>query len=85
MTSLTFSSFLLDSKTLSNFGYRFSAALVCAFNSLPNGEYSNVFKAAAFSSKSFSVKTSLPIKNSYLLKFSDDEAEILAVSLSRLY
>ena len=35
---------------------------VCAFNSLPKGEYLNLFIVAAFSSKSFSGKTSLPVK-----------------------
>ena len=58
---------------------------LCAFNSLPNGEYSNLSIVAAFSSKSFSGKTSLPVRNSYLLTFSDDKAEILAVYLSILY
>ena len=58
---------------------------VCAYNSLPRGEYSNLFIVAAFSSKSFSDKTSLLLKNSYLLTFPDDKAEILAVCLSKLY
>ena len=40
---------------------------VYAFNSLPNGEYSNLFIVAAFSSKSFSGKISLSVKNLYLL------------------
>ena len=57
---------------------------VCAFNSLPKEEYSNHFIAAAFSSKSFSGKTSLVVKNSYLLTFPNDKAEILAVCLSKL-
>ena len=48
---------------------------VCAFNSLPNGEYSNLFSAVAFS-KSFLSKTSLPVKNSYLLAFPEDKAKI---------
>ena len=65
--------------------YYFSAALVCAFNSLPNSEYSKLFSAAAFSKKSFLGKKSLPVKNSYLLTFPDDKAEILAVFLSKLY
>ena len=52
---------------------------VCAFNSLPNSEYSNLFVVAALSSMSFTGKTSLPVKNSYLLTFPDDKAEILAV------
>ena len=44
---------------------------VCAFNSLPNGEYSNLFIVTDFSSKYFSGKTSFPVKNSYLLTFPD--------------
>ena len=52
---------------------------VCDFNSLLNGEYSNHFIVAAFSSKSFSGKTSLPVKNSYLRTFPDYKAEILTV------
>ena len=51
---------------------------VCAFNSLPNGEYSNLFVVAAFSNKSFSDKTSFPVRNSYLLTFPGDKAQILA-------
>ena len=43
------------------------------------------FIAATFSSKPFCVKTSLPVKNSYLLTFTDDNAEILAVYLSKSY
>ena len=58
---------------------------VCAFNSLPKGEYSNLFNVAVFSSKYFSGKTFLPVKNSYLLTFPDDKAEILAVCLSKSY
>ena len=58
---------------------------VWAFTSLPDGEeHSNLFSvAAAFSNKSFSDKICLPVKNSYLLTFSDDKAEILAVCLSK--
>ena len=52
---------------------------VCAFNSLPNGEYSNLLIAAAFSNNSFFGRTSLPVKKSYLLTFPDDKGEILAV------
>ena len=48
---------------------------VCAFNSLSNGEYSNLFNLAAFSSNSFSGKTSLPVKNSYLLTLPDEKAK----------
>ena len=33
------------------------------FKSLPNGEYSNLLIAAAFSNKYFSHKTSLPVNN----------------------
>ena len=58
---------------------------VCAFSSLPNGEYSNLFILTAFSNKSFSGKTSLSVKNSYLLTFPYDKAEILAVCLSKSY
>ena len=55
----------------------YCATLVCASNYLP--EYSNLFNAAVFSSKYFSGKTSLSFKNSYLLTFPDDKADILAV------
>ena len=58
---------------------------VCAFNYLPKGEYSNLFILAAFSRKSVSGKTSLPVKNSYLPTFPDHKAEILAVYLSKSY
>ena len=58
---------------------------VCAFNFLPKDKYSNLFIVATFSSKSFSGETSLSVKNSYLLTFSYDKAEILAVCLSKLY
>ena len=57
----------------------------CAFNSLPNGEYSNLFYLAVFSKKSFSGKTSLPVKNRYILTFPDDKPETLAVCLSKSY
>ena len=46
---------------------------VCAFNSLPNRDYSYLFIEAAFSSKSFSGKASLPVKYSYLLSFPEDK------------
>ena len=55
------------------------------FNSLSNEEYSNLFIVAAFSSKPFSGKTSFLVRNSYLLTFSDDKAEIFAVCLSKSY
>ena len=58
---------------------------VCFFNSPPNDEYSNFLIAAAFSNKTFSCKTSLPVKNSYLSTLPDDKAEILAVCLSKSY
>ena len=58
---------------------------VCAFNSLPNGEYSNLFIVSALSGKSFSGKTFVPVKNPCLLTFLHDKAEILAVCLSKLY
>ena len=55
----------------------------CAFNSFPKGKYSHLFIVAAFSDKSFSGKTSLSVKSSYLLTFLDDKVEILAVCLSK--
>ena len=54
---------------------------VCAFNFSTNGEYTNLFNAAAFSRKSFIVKIYLPVNNLYLPMFPDDKAEILAVCL----
>ena len=56
---------------------------VRVFNSLPNGEYSNHLIVVAFP-KYFSGKTSLSVKNSYLLTFPDDKAKILVVCLSKL-
>ena len=58
---------------------------ICYFNSEPNSEYSNLLIAAALSSKSFSDKASLPVKNLYLPTFLDDKSEVLAVCLSKLY
>ena len=55
--------------------------LVCAFNFLPNKEYSNLLIVAAFSNSSFSCKTSLFVKSSYLPTFPDDKAKMLAVCL----
>ena len=83
--TVVFKCWFLICTVLPNFWYYFSATLVCFFISLPNGEYSNLFNAAAFSSKHFSGKISLPVKNSHLLTFPDDKAEILAVCLSKLY
>ena len=68
---------------LSNLWPCFFAMSVCTFNSSPKEEYSNLFIVAAFSNGSFSGKTSLPARNSYLLTFPDDKAEILAFSLSK--
>ena len=62
--------------------------LQCQFafsNWLPNNEYSNLLVIAAFSNKSFSGKTSLPVKNSYLMNFPDDKAEVLVVFLYKLF
>ena len=56
---------------------------VCFSYSLLNGEYSKFLIAADFSSKSFSGKTSSPVKNSCLSSFADDNIEILAVFLSK--
>ena len=58
---------------------------VYVFNSLSKDEHSNHLIVAAFSSKSFSGKLYLPVKNSYLLTCLDDKAEILAVCLSKSY
>ena len=58
---------------------------VCAFNSLPNGEYSSILIAAGFSNKFVFDQTSFPVKNSYLLTFPDDKAGILAFFLSKSY
>ena len=57
--------------------------LVRCVNSLPNGEFSNLLIVAAFSDKSFSVKTSSLVKNLYLIIFPDDRTESLAVCLSK--
>ena len=53
---------------------------ICVFNSLPNGEYLDLFIVEAFSCKTY-----LLVKNSYLLTFPVDKAEILAVCLAKLY
>ena len=55
---------------------------ICAFNSLPKSEYSNLFIVTGFSS-TFSGKSSLPVKNSYLPKFPNDKTKILAVYLPK--
>ena len=68
---------------MSDVRYCFFPMLICAFNSLPKGRYSNHFFVSAFSIKSFSGKTSFPVKNSHLLTFPDDKAEILAVCPSK--
>ena len=54
---------------------------VGALNSLPNREFSNLYNVVAFSSMSFSGKTSLADKHSYLLTFPDDKAEFLTFCL----
>ena len=58
---------------------------VCTFNSLCSGKDSNHLIAAASSSEPFSGETSLSVKNLYLPTFYDDKAEILAISLSKMY
>ena len=63
----------------------FLAALSVFFNSLPKGEYSNLFTVAAFSATCFLGKTSVPVKSWYLLTSPDGKAEILAVYLSKSY
>ena len=59
--------------------------LVCDFISMPNGEYSNLFIAFFFLASLFLIKHFLPVRFSYLLIFTDDKAEILAVCLSKSY
>ena len=56
---------------------------VYAYNSLHKSKHSNFCSVAYFFKKSFLGKTSLPVKNSYLLIFPYDKAEILAVCLSK--
>ena len=56
---------------------------VSVFNSLPNVEYSNLSIVVAFPKKTFSGKTSLSVKISYLLTYPDDKAEILSVCLTK--
>ena len=58
---------------------------VSFFNPLPKGEYSKLLIVVAFSNTSFSGKTSLLVKNAYLLTFSDTKAEILAAFQSKSY
>ena len=52
---------------------------------MPHGKYSNILSVAAFSNNPYAAKIFLPVKNSYLLTFFDDKAEILAVCLSKPY
>ena len=73
--TIAFLNFFIKLKSMVLFLILLFEILVWAFNSLPNGEYSNHFIVAAFSSKFFSSKTYLPVKNSYLLTFPDDKAE----------
>ena len=51
----------------------------------PTAKIQNLFIVAAFSNNYFSGKTSLLVKNLYLITFPDDKAEILVVCLSKLY
>ena len=80
-----YSLFLSDLKTLPNFWNCFSATVVWLFSFFSNGKYSNFLIAVAFSNKSFSGTTSLPVKNSYSLTLPDDKAEILVICLSKSY
>ena len=48
------------------------------FNSLPDGEYSNLLIVAAFLIVLFLCKSSSLLKNSYLPTFADNKVEILA-------
>ena len=63
----------------------FFAISVCFFNSLPNGEYTDLLIVAAFPNKSFSEETFSSVKNLHLPKFPDDKAKKLTVCLSKLY
>ena len=56
----------------------------CFFNSLPNGESSNLFILATFSNSSLHDKISSLDKNSYLPTIRDDKVEISVVCLSKL-
>ena len=58
---------------------------VCAFNSLPKGEYSNLLIVAASSNKPSTGKTSSSVKNSNLLTFPYDKGEILPACLFKSY
>ena len=58
---------------------------VGALNYLSKSQYSSPFIVAAFSKNTFSSKTSLPVKNSYLSICSDGKPEILLVSLTKSY
>ena len=62
-----------------------NASLFFFFNSLHNGDYSNLLIVAAFSNSPFSGKTYSLVKNSYFPTFPDDKAKILAVCLSKSY
>ena len=53
-------------------------------NSLPKSKYSNLFIVAALSNKSFSSKTSLSVKDLYLVTFYD-KVGILTICLSKTY
>ena len=54
---------------------------VCFFNSLPNGENSNLLIVVAFSNSSSPGKISSPVKNSNLPAFPECKAKTLAVCL----
>ena len=57
----------------------------CHFNSLPKEKYPNHFIVAAFSNELLTGKTFLPFKNSCLLTFPDDKAEILTICQFKSY
>ena len=54
---------------------------------MSNGEYSNLFIVATFTSKSFFGKKSFPVINLYLLTFPDAEQKYIAIcpNLSKSY
>ena len=63
----------------------FFKAYLFILNSLSNAKYSNLLVVTAFSNIYLSSKTPLPVKNSDLPAFLNDQTEISAVCLSKSY
>ena len=78
-------SFLSDSKTVISLIYFFVLQFQFAFSTHYLMANIQIFWCSSFSSKSFFCKTSLPLKNLYLLSFPDHNVEIFAVYMSKLY